>query len=41
VVKKVNEALDKVRKSVFAEADEEERKMMKHKRFIILKKENN
>lgn len=38
VVKKVNEALDKVRKKEFAEAEEEERKNMKHKRFVILRR---
>lgn len=41
VVKKVNEALDKVRKKEFAKAAPEERKRMKHKRFVILKKESN
>jgi transposase len=41
VIKKVNEAVDKVRKIEFSNADKEERKMMKHKRFIILKKEGN
>jgi transposase len=41
VVKKVNEALDKVRKREFANAEKEERIDMKHKRFIILKKESN
>jgi transposase len=41
VVKKVNEALDKVRKKEFANAEKEERIDMKHKRFIILKKESN
>jgi transposase len=40
VVKKVNEALDKVRKKEFAKADDDERKRMKHKRFIILKKKS-
>jgi transposase len=41
VVKKLNEALDEVRKQEFANAAPEEKKMMKHKRFIILKKEEN
>lgn len=41
VVKKINEAIDKVRKNVFAQAEPEERKRMKHKRFIILKKNSN
>lgn len=41
IVKKINEAIDKVRKNVFAQAEPEERKRMKHKRFIILKKNSN
>lgn len=41
VVKKINEALDKVRKKEFANANPEERKQMKHKRFVILKRESN
>ena len=41
VVKKINEALDAVRKKEFAKATNEERIDMKHKRWIILKKENN
>ena len=41
VVKKVNEALDNVRKKEFNHAEKEERINMKHKRFIILKKESN
>jgi transposase len=41
VVKKVNEALDNVRKKEFAKASDEERINMKHKRWIILKKEKN
>lgn len=41
VVKKVNEAVDKIRKQEFANATWEERKMMKHKRFIVLKREKN
>lgn len=38
VVKKVNEAIDTVRKNVFKDADAEERKEMKHKRWVILKR---
>jgi len=41
VVKKVNEALDNIRKKEFAKAEPEERKRMKHKRFVILKKRSN
>ncbi len=41
VVKKVNEALDKVRKNEFNHAEKNERINMKHKRFIILKKASN
>lgn len=41
VVKKANEALDSVRKKEFAEASKEERIKMKHKRWIILKRNNN
>jgi len=41
VVKKVNEALDKVRKNEFANAEVDERINMKHKRFVILKREEN
>ena len=41
VVKKVNDALDKVRKNEFAKATKEERIEMKHKRFIILSREQN
>jgi len=41
VVKKVNEALDKVRKKEFAKAEPQERKTMKKKRFVILKKKSN
>lgn len=36
VAKKVNEALDKIRKKEFANASNEERKKMKKKRFLIL-----
>lgn len=41
VVKKINEALDNVRKTEFINASSEERINMKHKRWIILKKESN
>lgn len=41
VVKKINEALDSLRKSEFSKADPKERKMMKHRRFIILKRREN
>ena len=38
VIKKITGALDKVRKMEFADADEDERKLMKHKRFLMLKR---
>lgn len=41
VVKKVNEALDKVRKKEFASASDEERLNMKRKRYVILHREKN
>lgn len=41
ISKKVNEALDSVRKQEFAQADPEERKEMKHKRFLILSRNKN
>lgn len=41
IIKKVNEALDKIRKKEFANAEPSERLNMKHRRFIILKKECN
>ena len=41
IVKKVNDALDTIRKKEFANAEPDERKNMKHKRFIILSKESN
>lgn len=41
ISKKVNEALDSVRKQEFAQADPEERKEMKHKRFLILARNKN
>lgn len=41
VVKKINEAIDSVRKKEFAQATEEERINMKHKRWIILHKKSN
>jgi len=39
VSKKVNEALDSVRKKEFSKADEKERKDMKRKRFLILSRQ--
>lgn len=41
VSKKINEALDKVRKQEFAKAGTEKKKEMKHKRFVILKRNKN
>ena len=41
ISKKVNEALDTVRKQEFAQADSEERKNMKKKRFLILARNKN
>jgi len=41
LAKKVNEALDAVRKQEFAQADPVERKEMKHKRFLILARNKN
>ncbi len=41
IVKKVNEAVDKVRKKVFAQSDKSTRKEMKHKRFLILHRRKN
>jgi len=41
VVKKVNEALDAIRKKEFAKATKDERISMKYKRFIILSRESN
>jgi transposase len=41
VVKKINEALDQIRKKEFASASDDERKNMKHKRYIILHREKN
>jgi len=41
VVKKVNEALDKVRKQEFAKASKSKKIEMKHKRFVILKRQKN
>ena len=38
VIKKINEALDEIRKKEFADADENEKKNMKKKRFVILKR---
>ncbi len=41
VAKKINEALDKVRKREFAESNKEDKKSMKKKRFLILKRNEN
>jgi transposase len=41
IIKKVNEAVDKVRKKVFAQSDKSTRKEMKHKRFLILHRRKN
>jgi len=41
VSKKINEALDSIRKREFAKAGEDERKLMKKKRFLILSRNKN
>jgi len=41
ISKKINEAVDNVRKREFAKADKEERIEMKHKRFLILYRNEN
>ena len=41
VSKKINEVVDNIRKKEFAQADPEERKLMKHKRFLILARRKN
>lgn len=41
VAKKINEALDKIRKQEFAKAEKNKRTEMKHKRFVILKRKKN
>lgn len=41
VLKKINDALDKVRRKEFAQADDKERKEMLHKRFLILARSKN
>lgn len=41
VVKKINEAVDSVRKNEFKNADPQEKKQMMHKRWIILKRKGN
>jgi transposase len=41
VAKKINEVIDIIRKKEFAQADVEERKLMKHKRFLILARQKN
>jgi transposase len=39
IAKKINEAVDKIRKKEFSKADKEERILMKHKRFLILSRQ--
>ena len=41
IAKKINEAVDNIRKKEFAKADKEERINMKHKRFLILYRNKN
>ena len=41
IAKKINEAVDSIRKREFAKADKEERINMKHKRFLILYRNKN
>jgi len=41
ISKKINEALDNIRKKEFSKADFEERKRMKKKRFLILSRDKN
>ena len=41
VIKKINDVLDKIRRRVFAQADKETRKLMKHKRFLVLHRRKN
>src|SRR3989344_5592487 len=41
IAKKVNEALDSIRKKEFSKADKEERINMKHKRFLMLYRNKN
>ena len=41
VIKKINEALDKIRRKMFAQADKSTKKEMKRKRFVILKRQKN
>lgn len=41
ISKKINEAVDSIRKKEFANADKEERINMKHKRFLILSRRKN
>ena len=41
VIMKINEALDKIRKKEFANADENQKKTMKKRRFVILKRGKN
>lgn len=41
VAKKVNDAVDKIRKKEFANADPEQKKIMKKKRFLVLRRNKN
>jgi len=41
ISKKINEVVDNIRKKEFAQANPEERKLMKHKRFLILSRRKN
>jgi transposase len=41
VSKRINEVVDNIRKKEFAQADPEEKKLMKHKRFLILARRKN
>ena len=41
VIKKVNEALDKIRRKMFAQADKDTKLAMKRKRYLILKRQKN
>jgi len=41
VVKHINKALDDIRKQEFSRASEEQRREMKHKRFLILRRHDN
>lgn len=41
IAKKMNEALDDLRRKLLAKKDPAERKMMKHKRFLVLRRKKN